>query len=99
MIAIIVYNMSDEQVTKKWLSEEIKFFIQIGTVLATVILGWAALHTEIALTKQRLDIIEGNHLVHIQTSMQSLVDSQKIEDDKIVEMDKKIERILTILGK
>lgn len=91
--------MSDDQLTRKWLSEEIKFFIQIGTVLATVVLGYAALNTKISLTEQRLDIIEGNHLVHIQNYVQSLADSQKAEDAKIDEMDKKIERILTILGK
>jgi hypothetical protein len=79
-----------ENVTKKWLSEEIKFFIILGTMLTSIILGYSSLERKLAVQQEIVDNIRGNHLVHIQTSLEE-------NSKQHLEIEKKIERILTIL--
>lgn len=56
----------------KKLNEEIKFIITIGTVIVSVTLGYAFLATQIAVLQNRVDTIQNNHLVHIQTAIDKL---------------------------
>ena len=55
-----------------WLTEEIKFLIMLGTFMASIVFAYSKLHEQQALLTQRVDIIETNHLVHIQTDIKEM---------------------------
>jgi len=61
--------MDNELKTQKWLTDEIKFILQFGSVIVAIVLGWASLSTQSELQGQRLTRIETNDLVHMQASL------------------------------
>ena len=56
----------------KWHIEAIRIGITVISVIVTIVLFGTRLDKGIALNQQRLDIIEDNHLTHIQASVESM---------------------------
>ena len=82
----------EEHVTKKWLTDEIKFLIMIGTIITSIVLGYSALGTKIAVLENELKTISGNHLAHIQISLGK-------HDDRLNALEVNIAAIRAILEK
>ena len=51
--------------------------------------------TDILLLKQEVEIIKSNHLVHIQDDINSISDVQEDNIDKLNEIDKKLEVLIS----
>lgn len=64
--------MEDKPLTRGWLSAEWKFILSVISPIAAVGISFFALQTKVELIQQKVDIIEGNHLTHIQASMERL---------------------------
>lgn len=84
---------------KGWLQpiDVLKF---LGFILPSLIVMWvffAQIHESIALQQQRLDTIEGNHLLHIQDSIAAISVSQKETQKELVDMKQDITALLTTL--
>lgn len=87
----------DAPITTKRLTEEMKFFIQIVTIVVAITLGYASLSTKMAVQGQRLDTIEGNHLAHIQNSMGEISADTEELSKRIAALENNVVKILTIL--
>jgi len=96
-------NNGNGEKFRKMLFNEVSLIVAICGVVIGILLFFTKPSTEnqqsIALIEQRLDVIENNHLTHLQNGLSEIKDDCNEMDDKINELDKKIERILTILEK
>lgn len=63
--------------TRGWLSAEWKFILSVISPIAAVGISFFALQTKVELIQQKVDIIEGNHLTHIQASMDKLTEGME----------------------
>jgi len=73
--------MDTETKIDKWFTGKIGFFIQITTLVVTVTIAIMAVKTDIALINKDLEIINTNHLTHIQESINEIkTDLKKIEE-------------------
>jgi hypothetical protein len=94
-------KQQQESFIRKCLKSEISTLISI--VVATVaFVGWfyansSNSHEEIAMIKKDIEIINTNHLTHIQNDIAELKEDGKKNATDHSEIDKKLERILTIL--
>lgn len=77
--------------------------ITVSVVLFIVVPTYD-LTRDLALVKQRIETIEGNHLAHIQKSIEDINKRDEAREERISgmqsqinEIDKKMERVLTIL--
>lgn len=62
--------------------EEIKFILMIVAPVVSAMLLYSAINADLAVIKQRLDVIENNHLQHIQESIQrNTTDIREIQID------------------
>ena len=66
--------MEDKPITRGWLSAEWRFILSVVSPVVAVLITFFALETKVELIAQKVDIIEGNHLVHIQASVEKLAD-------------------------
>jgi len=95
--------MKDESIIRKVLKSEASTIVAV--VLATVgFVGWIQASDnktkeELIMVKNRLEVIENNHLTHMQASMEKLEKKSEQNDLDHREIDKKLERILVILEK
>lgn len=81
---------NNEIKVKKWLTDEVKFILQFGTVLVAIVLGWSSLSTEQALLKQQLNRIETNDLVHVQ----EVLDKIMVQHEELLKNVVKIQTII-----
>jgi len=80
-----------ESKIRKVLTEDIKWFITIGTVIISITVSYMSLMGEMAILKVQADAmrneiatIQNNHLVHLQQAVDKVSDklSAHIEQDK-----------------
>jgi hypothetical protein len=67
--------MPDTPLTRNWLTAEWRFILSVVSPIVAVMLTWFSLQTKVELIQQKVATIEGNHLVHIQASMEKLTDA------------------------
>jgi carbonic anhydrase len=72
----------DESKARKVISEEWRFILSILTPVIAIGVAWFTLETKVELNAQaqktiieKVDVIENNHLAHIQTSMEKIADA------------------------
>jgi hypothetical protein len=70
----------------KWFTGKMGFFIQIATLVVSITIAIMALKTDIALIYKDIDIINTNHLTHIQAEIKEIKESQKQTEDKLTEI-------------
>lgn len=61
--------------TRNWLSAEWRFILSVISPVVAVLLTWFSLQTKVELVSQKVNIIESNHLTHIQASMEKMAGS------------------------
>lgn len=88
------YNKRSNDVIRKVLGSEISQLIAIIVVVYTFI---TMVILPIQRMEQQIDTIKNNDLKHIEAALMEQSDINSKQDDKINEIDKKLERILTIL--
>lgn len=65
-----------------WFTNEIKFLIQIGVLLATITFAWSALDKQLALQGQDILLMKENHLSHMETDIREVKqDVSAIQED------------------
>lgn len=64
--------MEDAPLTRNWLSAEWRFILSVISPIVAVLLTWFSLQTKVELISQKVNIIELNHLTHIQASMEKM---------------------------
>lgn len=75
----------------KWLSvDNVKFIIQVVMMVVAMTLAWAAINTDVSLIKKDIDVINQNHLTHIQADINEIKLTDK-EQTKLLQ-----ELLLTI---
>lgn len=71
----------------KWLSvENVKFLIQVVMMVVAMTLAWAAINTDVSLIKKDINIINTNHLTHIQTDINEIKATDKEQTKLLQEM-------------
>ena len=88
------HNRRSSDVIRKVLSNEAAQLIAIIVVVYTFI---TMIILPIQKMEQEIDTIKNNHLMHIEADIKTQAGTNSKQDEKINEMDKKLERILTIL--
>jgi hypothetical protein len=78
----------------EWLSHKVKFWIQMAVIITTVFGAWATMNKSIALLEQKLNILETNHLVHIQESVTRLGENLDVTRDRLIGIEAKMDIIL-----
>lgn len=68
-------RMEDAPLTRNWLSAEWRFILSVISPVVAVLLTWFSLQTKVELVSQKVNIIESNHLTHIQASMEKMAGS------------------------
>lgn len=77
----------------KWLTiDNLKFMIHLGMMIIAMTLAWAAINTDVSLIKKDIEIINTNHLTHIQA------DINEIKAD-FKEQSKTLQEILVLINK
>lgn len=66
-----------EPVTKSWLANEWRLFVSILMPILAVSASYFLLRQDVTLLLYRVDRIENNHLVHVQTSLDKLTESME----------------------
>jgi len=79
-----------EPLTRKWLTEEIKFFLMLGTLLVGVCGSWFMQSNKISLIKQDLGYIKTNHITHMESDLKTL-------REDVSNIDKNLAVIATVL--
>jgi predicted PurR-regulated permease PerM len=97
----MVENNNNEN---KWLAQFFRALPVIATIFGVIIgvYAWiqkpvSELKTQTALLSQQIEQIKTNDLVHIKEDLTEIKDNLKTYQANEVEIEKKIERILTIL--
>jgi peptidoglycan hydrolase CwlO-like protein len=67
----------------KVLTENVRFFLTIGSVIVSITLGYSFLSTQIAVLQNEVDTIQNNHLKHIETSIRDLSEAIKEVSNKV----------------
>lgn len=65
----------EESKVRRILSDEWRTVLSIASPLVAVGVAWFSMQTKIELIAQKVATIEGNHLVHIQASMEKIADN------------------------
>mgnify|MGYP001615032997 CR=1 FL=1 len=66
--------------------------IEIGVLIVTFALAWAGLKTSIALIKQDIQEIKGNHLKHMELSIKTLTDIVQKMEVTLARIDEKLKK-------
>lgn len=77
--------MEDAPLTRNWLSAEWRFILSVISPVVAVLLTWFSLQTKVELVSQKVNIIESNHLTHIQASMEKMAGSLETLSQKETE--------------
>jgi hypothetical protein len=83
-------NNSIRKVLHNEIAQLIAIVIVVYTFITMVILP-------IQRMQQEIDTIKNNELVHVQAALKDQAELNSKQDDKINEIDKKLERVITIL--
>ena len=76
----------------KWLTiDNLKFMIHLGMMIIAMTLAWAAINTDVSLIKKDIEIINTNHLTHIQADIKEIKAGFK-------EQSKKLQEILVLIN-
>lgn len=67
--------MENAPLTRGWLSAEWRFILSVISPVVAVLLTWFSLQTKVELVSQKVNIIESNHLTHMQASMEKMAGS------------------------
>ena len=70
----------------KWFTGKMGFFIQVVTLVTALTIAFMAIKTDIALIYKDIDVINSNHLTHIQAEIKEIKESQKQTEDKLTEI-------------
>lgn len=94
MNELIPQNELSEGIVRRVLKHDV-------TILISIIIGVYSFISMVILPIQKLqqeiDTIKNNGLVHVETALKEQADANLKQDDKINEIDKKLERVITIL--
>jgi hypothetical protein len=70
---------------KKWLTiDNLKFMIHLGMMIIAMTLAWAAINTDVSLIKKDIEVINTNHLVHLQADINEIKEVDK-EQTKLLQ--------------
>jgi peptidoglycan hydrolase CwlO-like protein len=72
-----------ESKLNKVLTENVRFFLTIGSVIVSITLGYSFLSTQIAVLQNEVDTIQNNHLKHIESSIKDLSEAIKEVSNKV----------------
>ena len=78
--------MDTESKIDKWFTGKMGFFIQVVTLVTALTIAFMAIKTDIALIYKDIDVINSNHLTHIQAEIKEIKESQKQTEDKLTEI-------------
>jgi len=70
----------------RWFTGKIGFFIQVVTLVTALTIAFMAIRTDIALIYKDIDVINSNHLTHIQADINEIKKDQKETGDKLTEI-------------
>lgn len=77
---------------KKWFTEEMRFLIMISSVVVTLTVFLGNMGESISLIDQRVENIEGNHLIHIQDSVEELEDKVTTITEVVIRIEESLKK-------
>jgi hypothetical protein len=87
-----------ESALRKFLKSEISTIVFFIGFVSSIIWFCAGIQKNIALMQKDIDLIQTNHLVHVQADIKEIKDGDIVRDTKIDTLGNNIIKIMTKLG-
>jgi len=81
----------------KYFGDDLKFLITLAVFIASVVLAYSQLDKSQALLQEKLAVIEGNHLVHIQEDIEEIKQENKLASQNIMQVNDTLIKLLVKL--
>ena len=91
-------NIDTESKLRKFLKDEISTVLLFIGFISTIILFTAGIQQDIALIQKDINIINTNHLTHIQAAVEENAEKNKEQDDCLKEISDNLIKIMVHMG-